>query len=113
MKSQTRESKRQQVLDLRAKGLTYAAIGRELNISGEFVRQIVMEDSTPPRKKLVPPEVSGTLLTTSQAAKVLNVHSNTVRRWADSGILKTYRLGSRGDRRYRIRDVKKLLYFNY
>lgn len=49
------------------------------------------------------------LLTIAEAAKLLNVHVNTVRRWSNKGILKTYRLGSRGDRRLRQGDIDKLL----
>jgi len=36
------------------------------------------------------------MLTTSEVARLLNVHINTVRRWSNQGILKTYRIGSRG-----------------
>jgi excisionase family DNA binding protein len=43
------------------------------------------------------------MLTTSGVAKMLYVHINTVRRWSDQGILKPYRIGPRGDRRF-IRD---------
>ncbi len=102
-------SKREQALILRDNGLTYAAIGRKLKVSGEFARQIVNGASVGKRRKSIPYGVKDTLLTTSQAARLLNVHVNTVRRWADGGIIKTYRLGSRGDRRYRIRDVRRLL----
>jgi excisionase family DNA binding protein len=40
------------------------------------------------------------LLTTGQAARLLNVHANTVRRWDRQGILTSYRIGVRGDRRF-------------
>jgi len=33
------------------------------------------------------------LLTTTQAAELLNIHANTVRRWSNKGILATYRIG--------------------
>ncbi len=45
------------------------------------------------------------MLTTSEVAYLLNVHINTVRRWSNMGILKAYRLGSRGDRRFRQEDI--------
>jgi excisionase family DNA binding protein len=102
-------SQRELVISLRAEGLTYAAIGRKLNISGEFARQILNEDGSLKRRKPNPPTVADILLTTSQAAKILNVHTNTIRRWSDSKILITFRIGSRGDRRYRIKDVMHLL----
>jgi len=49
------------------------------------------------------------LLTIAEAAELLNVHVNTVRRWSNKGVLKTYRLGSRGDRRLKRGDINKLL----
>ena len=45
------------------------------------------------------------MLTTSDVARILNVHINTVRRWSNQGVLKSYRIGSRGDRRFRKEDI--------
>jgi len=45
------------------------------------------------------------MLTTSEVAKILSVHINTVRRWSNQGVLKSYRIGSRGDRRFRREDI--------
>lgn len=45
------------------------------------------------------------MLTTSDVARLLNVHMNTVRRWSNQGIIKAYRIGSRGDRRFRQEDI--------
>jgi excisionase family DNA binding protein len=50
------------------------------------------------------------MLTTSDVARLLSVHINTVRRWSNQGILKTYRIGSRGDRRFDQKDVEQFLY---
>jgi excisionase family DNA binding protein len=49
------------------------------------------------------------MLTTSEVAQILNVHINTVRRWSNQGDIKSYRIGSRGDRRFRREDVNALL----
>ena len=49
------------------------------------------------------------LLTTSEVARLLNVHMNTIRRWSNQGSLKTYRIGSRGDRRFEQEDVVNLI----
>jgi excisionase family DNA binding protein len=49
------------------------------------------------------------MLTTNDVARLLNVHINTVRRWSNSGILRAYRIGARGDRRFERLDVLKLL----
>ena len=45
------------------------------------------------------------MLTVSDVARLLNVHVNTVRRWSNQGILKAYRIGSRGDRRFQEEDI--------
>ncbi len=55
------------------------------------------------------PKKIDSLLTTSDVARMLNVHINTVRRWSNQGILKTYRIGSRGDRRFREADIASFL----
>jgi predicted site-specific integrase-resolvase len=34
---------------------------------------------------------------------------NTVRRWSNQGVLKAYRIGSRGDRRFRQEDIDYFL----
>jgi excisionase family DNA binding protein len=49
------------------------------------------------------------MLTVSDAARLLNVHVNTVRRWSNQGILKAYRIGSRNDRRFREEDIDSFL----
>ena len=49
------------------------------------------------------------LLTIRQAAKLLNVHPDTLRRWERAGKLKSIRVGSRRDRRYRNEDLYELI----
>lgn len=49
------------------------------------------------------------MLTTNEVARLLNVHINTIRRWSNSGILRVYRIGTRGDRRFERIDVLSLL----
>jgi len=50
-----------------------------------------------------------TMLTASELAHLLNVHINTVRRWSNRGILKVYRMGPRGDRRFSKDDIDSFL----
>jgi excisionase family DNA binding protein len=45
------------------------------------------------------------MLTVKDVAVILNIHVNTVRRWSDQGILKSFRITSRGDRRFRQEDI--------
>jgi excisionase family DNA binding protein len=49
------------------------------------------------------------LLTLSEAAQVLNVHISTLRRWSNLGLIATYRIGPRGDRRFKIEDIQRIL----
>jgi excisionase family DNA binding protein len=45
------------------------------------------------------------MLTSSDVARLLNIHINTVRRWSNEGKLRAYRIGSRGDRRFQQADI--------
>lgn len=54
-------------------------------------------------------EIGGAMLTVSQVADSLNAHPHSVRRWADSGLLQCYRIGFRGDRRFKPEDVDEFL----
>lgn len=49
------------------------------------------------------------LLTIRQAAEVLNVHVETLRRWDKAGKLKAIRVNERGDRRYDPKDIEVIL----
>ena len=49
------------------------------------------------------------LLTVSRVASIFHIHPNTLRRWSDQGTIRSFRLNSRGDRRYRRFDVYHFL----
>jgi excisionase family DNA binding protein len=49
------------------------------------------------------------MLRAGEAAQLLGVHVNTVRRWSDKGILRAYYIGSRGDRRFRRMELESFL----
>jgi excisionase family DNA binding protein len=51
----------------------------------------------------------GGMLTVREVSQLLHVHSNTLRRWSDQGVVKAYRIGPRGDRRFRAEDIAVLL----
>ena len=54
-------------------------------------------------------EQTNTMLRTSEVAWLFDVNSNTVRRWADRGVIKAYRISRRGYRRFKREDVAQLL----
>ena len=49
------------------------------------------------------------LLTVSEAASLLHIHINTIRRWSNLGILPSFRVGPRSDRRFRKEDILTFL----
>jgi excisionase family DNA binding protein len=49
------------------------------------------------------------LITTNEVADLLRVHPNTVRIWSDLGLIKSYRLGPRGDRRFSAKDLNSFI----
>ena len=49
------------------------------------------------------------LLTIRQAAEIINVHVETLRRWDKSGKLKAIIVNERGDRRYDPKDIEAIL----
>jgi len=49
------------------------------------------------------------MLTVREVARLLHIHSNTVRRWSDRGIIRAYRITRRGDRRFRLADIARYL----
>ncbi len=100
------QTMRKEILALREAGLTLKAIGRKMGISAERVRQIINRKEV---KKERPEEIE-IPLSTGDVALLLNIHTNTVRRWSRSGILKTYRVGPRGDRRFLQKDVRMLFH---
>ena len=52
------------------------------------------------------------LLTIKQAAEILNVHVETLRRWDKRGRLKAIKVNERGDRRYKPEDIENYLESN-
>lgn len=49
------------------------------------------------------------MLTVREVAQLLHIHNNTVRRWSDQGIIRTYRISRRGDRRFKQEDIAQVL----
>lgn len=52
---------------------------------------------------------SNDVLTASQVARLLKIDINTVIRWSEMGVLKTYNTDSNGDPMYKLEDIKGFL----
>ena len=97
--------RRDEVIRLREAGLPYAEIGRRFGISRQRVRRILKGNPAPPKPSLD----SKVMLRTGDVAQLLGLHVNTVRCWSNKGILKSYRISPRGDRRFRRQDIDDFL----
>lgn len=53
----------------------------------------------------IPAGSVSTMLTTGEVARIFEVHPSTIRQWSTRKALKSYRVGPRGDRRFRREDV--------
>lgn len=81
---------------MREHGMTYSHISDIEGISEQQVRWILNKQSA-------------LALSIASAARLVGIHPNTLRRWAKEGKVKYYRVGSRGDRRFKKQDVERLL----
>ncbi len=102
---QPSSTEREQVVRLKQEGMSVASISFVIGISRRQVTKIVAANV----KRVAKANGPQALLSTAQAARVLNLHMNTIRRWSDTGKLPSYRIGSRGDRRFKWKDIQRLL----
>ena len=49
------------------------------------------------------------LLQVKEVAELLGIHRSTVRIWADSGVLQSFRIGPRSDRRIPLSAIQSML----
>jgi len=104
LKQEIATSKHDEVVKLKETGLSYAEIGRRLGVSREWARRVAKVKL--PQK---PDLQSKVMLRTGEVAHLLGLHINTVRRWSQKGILKSHRIGPRGDRRFSREDIDGFL----
>jgi excisionase family DNA binding protein len=60
-------------------------------------------------KRMVRYDEVDKMLRVSDVAEILHVHPNTLRRWSEQGIIGAYRIGPRGDRRFRQSDIASFI----
>ena len=49
------------------------------------------------------------MLTINEVAGLLHAHPSSVRRWVEQGLLKCYRFGVRGDRRFKAEHMDEVM----
>jgi excisionase family DNA binding protein len=49
------------------------------------------------------------MLTVGEVAELIHIHPNTLRRWCEQGKIASYRITSRGDRRFKKSDIDLFL----
>ena len=52
-----------------------------------------------------PGETGTRLVPVGEASQILSVHPNPLRKWSDSGLIPSYRIGQRRDRRFAVSDL--------
>ncbi len=93
------------IIELRAQypNMLQSDIARKVGCSRSYVSLLLSPRPAKPRPK----SRINPMLKTGEAALYLNVHPNTLRRWDDR--ITHYRIGGRGDRRYRKDDLDIVL----
>jgi excisionase family DNA binding protein len=104
----------QRLTNVRREGLTYRDIGQILGLSKQWIAQVLgpnrrIDSVSVDTKRSARPDG---LLSSTDAAKLLGVHPNTIRRWSDDGMIPAYRVGKRLDRRFRRTDLEEFLETN-
>jgi len=106
-----RNNGNQRLANLRNRGLTYREIGQTLGVSRQRIADILSPNRRTHSvsvKKMQSASPHG-LLSATDAARLLGIHPNTIRRWSDNGLIHAYRVGKRLDRRFSRTDLKKFL----
>ena len=67
--------------------------------------------NTAPKRKMGTErdEAPRSMLTIREASRLLSIHSNTLRRWGARGLIREYRIGPGGHRRFKAEDVAALI----
>ena len=49
------------------------------------------------------------MVSVGEASRILHLHPNTLRKWSDRGLIPSYRIGQRRDRRFAVEDLVTFL----
>jgi excisionase family DNA binding protein len=106
-----RNNGNERLASLRNKGLTYREIGQILGVSKQRIADVLSPNRNTDALSAKNRQLAGSdgLLSATDAARILGVHPNTIRRWSDDGLIHAYRVGKRSDRRFSRADLENFL----
>jgi len=104
------------IISLHKRGLANAEVARIVGVSRQRVWSVL--HSKPANRRL---NISAAVSSASKKAQtapmsitsvaaMLGLHPNTIRRWADEGLIPCFRLGPRQDRRFDPRHVIEIMH---
>jgi hypothetical protein len=98
-------STRQIILALHKQGLLNSRIAEGLGVSKQYVSAVLTKPVEPKRARKPERIIGEGLVAPRVLSQALGIHINTVRRWADRGVLPCLRIGTCKHRRFRIADL--------
>jgi transposase len=108
---------RDRIVALHSQGLHNAEIAQSVGVSRQWVWRVLNPKGEKRRYDAsaflsAPKKVRIAPMSISSAATILGVHPNTIRRWADIGLIQCFRLGPRHDRRFEPQHVMEMVHPN-
>jgi excisionase family DNA binding protein len=88
-------------------GMSNIQIAKLLEVSRQRVWVVVNSKPAPKFKGEI--EKLNGLITVREVSIFLGLHPNTIRKWANEGRIKSFRIGPRRDRRFRLEDINQLV----
>jgi excisionase family DNA binding protein len=77
-----------------------------MKYSGNMISKVQIGDNVEINRQI------DNMMTVKEVSMLLHVHPNTLRRWADKGIIASFRINTRGDRRFLTQDIISYLHKN-
>jgi excisionase family DNA binding protein len=97
--------KKAAIVMLKSIGLTNTEIADIINVSRQYISQILITSTLD--HNLYKKKIGNSIISVSSASRLLGVHESTLRRWADKGLIDSFRLANRRkDRRFRLSDIR-------
>jgi excisionase family DNA binding protein len=106
---------RDRIILLHKRGLANTVIAQMVGVSRQRVWEVLHPKENNRRNSMAAAVRSASTkaqtspMSISGAAAILGLHPNTIRRWADEGLIPCFRLGPRQDRRFEQQSVMEIM----